>query len=71
MQAMPHALVRNEWEILGSCANTKQELQETMELVAQGRIQPLVDRLFPFVDVEAAFEVLSQGRSLGRNVLAI
>ena len=26
MQAMPHELVRNEWEILGSRANTKQEL---------------------------------------------
>ncbi len=49
----------------------KQELQETMELVAQGHIQPMVDRVFPFAEVEAAFEVLRQGRSLGRNVLAI
>ena len=45
--------------------------QETIELVAQGRIQPMVDRVFPFAEVEAAFEVLRQGRSLGRNVLAI
>ena len=59
------------WEILGSRANTKQELQETIELVAQGHIQPMVDRVFPFAEVEAAFEVLRQGRSLGRNVLAI
>jgi D-arabinose 1-dehydrogenase-like Zn-dependent alcohol dehydrogenase len=64
-------LVRNEWEILGSHANTKQELQETMELVAQRHSQPMVDRVFPFTEVEAAFEVLRQGRSLGRNVLAI
>ena len=42
-----------------------------MELVAQGRIQPMVDRVFLFAEVEAAFEVLRQGRSLGRNVLAI
>ena len=71
MQAMPHELVHNEWEMLGSRANTKQELQETVELVAQGRIQPMVDRVFPFAEVEAAFEVLRQGRSLGHNVLAI
>ncbi len=63
--------VHSKWEILGSRANTKQELQETMELVAQGRIQPIVDRVFPFAEVEAAFEALRQGHSLGRNVLAI
>ena len=71
LSVMPHELVRNEWEVLGSRANTKQELQETMDLVAQGRIQPIVDRVFPFAEVEAAFEALRQGRSLGRNVLAI
>jgi D-arabinose 1-dehydrogenase-like Zn-dependent alcohol dehydrogenase len=38
MPAMPHELMHNEWEILGPRANTKQELQETMELVTQGRI---------------------------------
>jgi D-arabinose 1-dehydrogenase-like Zn-dependent alcohol dehydrogenase len=71
LSVMPHELVRNEWEVLGSRANTKQELQETMDLVAQGRIQPIVDRVFPFAEVEAAFEALRQGHSLGRNVLVI
>ena len=67
----PHELVRNEWEILGSRATTKQELQETISLIAQGRITPIVDRSFPFEEVEAAFAALQQGHSLGRNVLAI
>jgi hypothetical protein len=31
----------------------------------------MVDSVLPFAEVEAAFEVLLQGRSLGRNVLAI
>jgi D-arabinose 1-dehydrogenase-like Zn-dependent alcohol dehydrogenase len=68
---MPHELVRNEWEIMGSRATTKQELQETMDLVAQGRIQPVVDRIFPPEDIELAFEALRQGSSLGRNVVAV
>jgi len=68
---MPHELVRNELEIVGSRANTKQELQETMDLVARGRITPIVDRLFPLAEVEAAFDALREGRSLGRNVLVI
>ena len=71
MSVMPHEMVRNEWEILGSRANNKQELQDTMDLVAQGRIQPIVDRLFSLEDVELAFDALRQGRSLGCNVVAI
>ena len=71
MSVMPHEMVRNEWEILGSRANSKQELQDTMDLVAQGRIQPIVDQVFSLEDVELAFDALRQGRSLGRNVVAI
>jgi propanol-preferring alcohol dehydrogenase len=71
MSVMPHELVRNELEIVGSRANTKQELQETMELVARGRIKPIVDRVIPLADIEQAFDALREGRPLGRNVLAI
>jgi D-arabinose 1-dehydrogenase-like Zn-dependent alcohol dehydrogenase len=71
MSVMPHELVRNEWEIMGARATTKQELQETMDLVGQGRIQPIVDRVFPLEDIELAFEALRQGQSLGRNVVAV
>lgn len=67
----PHELVRSELEILGSRATTKQELQETMDLVAQGRIRPIVDRVFSLEDVELAFDSLRQGNSLGRNVVAV
>jgi 2-desacetyl-2-hydroxyethyl bacteriochlorophyllide A dehydrogenase len=68
---MPHELVRNEWEIVGARATSKQELQETMDLVAQGRIQPIIDHVFPLEDIELAFEALRQGSSLGRNVVAV
>jgi propanol-preferring alcohol dehydrogenase len=71
LPVMPHELVRNELEIVGSRANTKQELQETMDLVSCGRIKPVVDRVIPLDGVEEAFEALREGRPLGRNVLAI
>ena len=71
LSVMPHELVRNELEIVGSRANTKQELQETMDLVGRGRIKPIVDRVFPLAQVEEAFDALRAGTSLGRNVLAI
>ena len=64
-------MVRNEFEILGSRANSKQELEETVALVSQGRIETVVDRIFSLEDVEEAFDALRQGRSLGRNVVAV
>ncbi len=48
-----------------------QELADTMELVAQGRVTPVVDRVFALADVESAFESLRWGEPLGRNVLAV
>ncbi len=71
MSIMPHELVRNEFEIMCSRATTKQEMQETMNLVAQGRIRPIVDQVFSLEDVELAFYALRQGNSLGRNVIAV
>ena len=71
MSVMPRELVRQELEIVGSRANTKQELQETMDLVARGRIKPIVDRVFPLAEIEKAFDALREGSPLGRNVLAI
>jgi len=71
MSVMPRDLVRQELEIVGSRANTKQELQETMDLVARGRIRPIVDRVLPLARIEEAFDALRAGSSLGRNVLAI
>src|SRR5229473_342414 len=71
LPVMPHELVRNELEIVGSRANTKQELQETMDLVAGGHITPIVDRVIPLADVETAFDALREGRPLGRNVLSV
>ena len=71
MSLMPHEMVRNEFEILGSRANSKQELEETVALVSQGRIETVVDRIFSLEDVEEAFDALRQGRSLGRNVVAV
>ena len=71
LSVLPRDMVRSELEIVGSRANTKQELAETMELVGQGRIKPIVDRVIPLAQIEDAFTALREGRPLGRNVLAV
>lgn len=71
IEVMPHELVRGELEVFGSRATTKQELQDTMDLVAQGRIRPIIDKSFSLKNVEEAFDALRNGESLGRNAIAI
>ena len=71
MSLRPHEMVRNELEVVGSRATTTQELRETMDLVAQGRIRPIVDQVLPLEEVEHAYQLLTQGKLLGRAVLAI
>jgi hypothetical protein len=43
-------------------------LRAKNRLVAQGRIQAIVDRIFPLEDVELAFAALRQGNS--RSVMS-
>ena len=71
MRMMPHEVVRNELEVVGSRANTTQELRETMDLVAQGRIRPIVDQHLPLEEIEDALRMLAEGRFLGRAVISI
>ena len=54
----PHEAVRNELEVVGSRAASTQELRETMDLVAQGRIRPIIDQYLPLDDVEHAYDLL-------------
>ena len=53
--ANDHTWVRSELEICGFRAITKHDLKETMDLAAQGRIQPIADKIYSMEDVEQAF----------------
>ena len=71
MTMMPHEVVRNELEVVGSRANTTQGLRETMDLVAQGWIRPIIDQHLPLEEIESAHRMLAEGRFLGRAVVSI
>ena len=71
MSLFPRDLTGSELELVGSRANTTQELRETMNLVAQGLVRPIIDRTFPLEEVEEAHELLHDGKIIGRAVLTI
>jgi NADPH:quinone reductase-like Zn-dependent oxidoreductase len=58
-----------EVQILGSSMGTVDELRQLIELVASGRVKPVVDQVFPFEDARQAFEKLNSGDVFGKLVL--
>jgi alcohol dehydrogenase, propanol-preferring len=66
LNATSSRMMVNELEILGSRSSNRQELKETLELVASGRIKPIVSRTFPLEEINNAFELLRKGEIMGR-----
>jgi zinc-binding alcohol dehydrogenase/oxidoreductase len=70
----PAALHRVWWKqlsILGSSMGTPEDFRGVYDLVAAGRVRPVVDRVFPLDEARAAHERLEAGEQLGKIVLAM
>lgn len=62
-------LFSRQLSLLGSYMGTKAELHTVMKLVAQGRLKPVVDRVFPLAEAAAAHAYLEGGNQFGKVVL--
>ena len=58
-------------QILGSSMGTQQEMRRVARLVAQGKLRPLVDRVFPLSKARQAHEYLAEKKHFGKVVLKI
>jgi zinc-binding alcohol dehydrogenase/oxidoreductase len=70
----PAALHRIWWKqltIVGSTMGTKEDFEAVYELVASGRVKPLVDKVFPLAEAAAAHERMEAGEHLGKIILSI
>ncbi|MFC7527768.1 zinc-binding dehydrogenase [Actinoplanes sp. GCM10030250] len=56
-------------EILGSSMGTPAELAALLELVASGKVKPVIDSTYPFGSAEEAFARLESGEVFGKVVL--
>ncbi len=65
----PGDIYRNEWEIRGSRNVSADELATVVDLVASGRITPIIDRVRPLSDAEALQDRVREGVVIGRDVL--
>lgn len=63
------AIMRREIEVMGSRYATRQEVIESLELVARGELWPLVTEKVSFTEAEAVHQRLETGSITGRAVL--
>ena len=57
--------------IIGSTMSTLADFAEVMDLVVDGRLQPIIDRTFPLKEAAAAQERLWNGENFGKITLDI
>jgi NADPH:quinone reductase-like Zn-dependent oxidoreductase len=70
----PAALHRIWWKqltIYGSTMGTKEDFEGAYDLIASGRVKPVVDRVFPLAEARAAHEYLEAAKQFGKVVLSI
>lgn len=67
--ARPAEMLRKELELLGSRYASKEEVAESLELVARGELWPMVPEQVPLADAEAVHQRLDQGLVTGRAAL--
>ena len=56
----------NELTIMGSRSSNRQELIESVDLVASGKIKPIVTRSFKLEEINEALKLLKEGEIMGR-----
>ncbi|MGI8605887.1 MAG: zinc-binding dehydrogenase [Gaiellaceae bacterium] len=66
-----HRIFWKQLSILGSTMGTAEDFAGVYELVASGRVKPLVDRVFPLADAAEAHRHLESGKQFGKVILTL
>jgi NADPH:quinone reductase-like Zn-dependent oxidoreductase len=66
-----HRIWWKELQVLGSTMGSAEDFEACLDLVASGRVRPVIDEVFPLAEARAAHERLEAGEQLGKIVLRI
>ena len=56
-------------QILGSTMGRKGDLMTIMNLIGQGKLKPVIDRVLPLTEVRQAHQIIEEGKHFGKIVL--
>jgi NADPH:quinone reductase-like Zn-dependent oxidoreductase len=66
-----HRVWWKELQVLGSTMGDASDFEACLELVASGKVRPVIDEVFPLAQASAAHERLEAGEQLGKIVFRI
>lgn len=66
-----HRIWWKQLTVYGSTMGTRADFEAVYDLVASGRVKPVVDEIFPLAEAAAAHERMERGEQLGKIVLRI
>jgi len=61
----------HQWSLLGSYMGTRGELRKVIALVEQGKLRPVVDKVFPLAEAASAHARLEKREQIGKVVLTV
>ena len=62
-------LFRHEWQVIGSRIGTPAEMQLTMRLMGEGRLQPAIHAAIPLAEAAEAHRIIERREQTGKVVL--
>ncbi|WP_025764069.1 quinone oxidoreductase family protein [Dyadobacter tibetensis] len=68
---VPAKVFFKQLNILGTTMGTEAEFADMIALITQHRITPIIDRMFPLEEAEAALQYMQSGQQFGKIVLTI
>jgi NADPH:quinone reductase-like Zn-dependent oxidoreductase len=61
----------NQWTIMGSTMGNDSEFDAVVGEMSSGKLEPVIDSVFPLEDGRAAFERLENGEQFGKIVIDV
>jgi D-arabinose 1-dehydrogenase-like Zn-dependent alcohol dehydrogenase len=71
LQTDVRRLFWNQWSLLGSTMGNDAEFEAVTDALAEGWLQPVVDRVVPIEEGRHAYERLASGDHFGKVVLQV
>jgi propanol-preferring alcohol dehydrogenase len=71
IKATPNSLMLKEAAIIGTRYCNRAEIAESLALVSQGRVQPVIGARFDLTEINAAFEAIRASTVFGRVVVEV
>jgi NADPH:quinone reductase-like Zn-dependent oxidoreductase len=66
-----HRIWWKQLTVYGSTMGTREDFEAVYDLVAAGKVKPVVDEVFPLAEAAAAHERMERGEQLGKIILRI